>query len=383
MTGDVEVENAGGQAGNAAEDGDLRHLKIAFDLHIPDGVVEVLHAGVGVDVGRHAGVKADLFNGDELAAELGLEVETGPGDGHGLHAGAQVADTERDAVVVGLGDVVDVDAEVVGGEVKGDGLVVEEDDAVGELDLAGLQVEKGVENGFGRGRFGFWNGLVGAAVLVDDEVHLRLVDVQEREGDVLHRAGAVGGVGEEVLERDADEDAVGGDVGCLTRTFKTVDDEAVRFNGKVPQAEVHGGQVNLATGGFFQGADESFADAVLEVGGAGVHGEAAECEDEQQKKGAECPGGDAPCATPSGWRGGCLAGNGSLRGFWVEQAHQGASSPSFRMRTLPDSRRVLSHWSSRALTCCWSRSSSMRGARTSSAGGVACSLLYCGSMVFV
>ena len=265
-----------------------------------------------------------------------------------LHAGPQIANAERDAVVVGPGDVVHVDVKIVGIQVERDGTVVEQHSAVGELNLAGLQVQKRIKDRLVAGGLGFWDGLVGAAVLVDDEVDLRLVDVQQREGDVLHCASAACGMSQEVLERDADKDAIGGDVRRLSGTFKAMDDEAIRFYRKVPQAKVNGGEIDLATSGFFQRRHKGFANAILKISRAGIDCQTAEHQQEEQQERAKSPCDRLPHAPPACR---CSRGLGGLRIFRLKQAHQGASSPALRMRTLPVSRRLLSQSSSRVLTC--------------------------------
>ncbi len=100
VAGNVQVEHALGQPRKAAQHGDLRHLKIALHLHIPGRVVEALHARVCVQVRTLAGVEGHAFDGDQLAAKLRPHVEPRLCHRHLLHARAQIADADRQAVMV-------------------------------------------------------------------------------------------------------------------------------------------------------------------------------------------------------------------------------------------------------------------------------------------
>ena len=72
---DIQIHDAGNKTRKSTKDRDLRNLKAPLDLHVPYGIIKVLHAGVGVEVRRLAGVEADLLNGDELAAKFSLQMQ--------------------------------------------------------------------------------------------------------------------------------------------------------------------------------------------------------------------------------------------------------------------------------------------------------------------
>src|ERR1035437_10847392 len=65
----------------------------------------------------------------------------------------------------------------------------------------------------------------------------------------------------------------------------------------------------------------------------------------------------------------------------VVRAH-GASSPGFKMRTLPCARNEVSQSSSSLSTCCCNNISWMRSAIVASAGGAIFSFSYAGIIVF-
>ena len=84
----------------------------------------------------------------------------------------------------------DLGVEVAGGEIEGDGAVVEDGEAVGKLHLACLQIEQLVRQRLGAGAGAPGDRLVGVAVGIDDEMKVRLVYMQIREADPRLRTHA-------------------------------------------------------------------------------------------------------------------------------------------------------------------------------------------------
>ncbi len=159
------------------------------------------------------------------------------------------------------------------------------------------------------------------------------------------RGGAgAGRVLEEADDLDADEDAVGGEVRGLAGTFEAVDDEVVGLDGEVPEVEVNRAELDLAAGGVLEDADNFLADAVLEVGGGRVPGEAAE-EDQHEQDETACEPGDAAED---------LDGESArLGGLILFRFAHGATSSGLIMRTEPWALSWRSQSERRAPTRCW------------------------------
>ena len=216
---------------------------------------EVIEQCGGGDFCGGAGGEVEGLEFGGVATEFGGEVQTRLHLGLRFHFGAQVVEVERDAVVVGCGNVMDFGLEVARGEIEGDGAVVEESDAVGKLDFAGLQIEQRVCEGLVAGAGLFRDGLVGFAVLVDDEVDVRLLDPEVIEAD----AGCLvfsGCVAKEGVDFEAEEDFRGGKVGSFAGGFGAVDDEAIDFDGEVQQAEGDVAYLYFSAGGVFEDLDD-------------------------------------------------------------------------------------------------------------------------------
>ena len=78
-------------------------------------------------------------------------------------------------------------------------------------------------------------GLVGLAVFVDDEVELRMLDLQQIQPDV-RRQPRTRGMREEAENLDVNQNLVDGEIGRLTGRFGAMDDEAIGLDRKMPRS---------------------------------------------------------------------------------------------------------------------------------------------------
>ncbi len=191
-----------------------------------------------------------------------------------------------------------IHGKIVRGQVKRNGFIVQQHDAVGQFHLACLQIQQRVQHRLIAGAFRLRYRLVGGAVLIDDQVNVRLVHMQQRKRDELHGARAVGRMGEQVLQRDADQDTVGGQVGCLARSFQSVDDQPIGLYRQMPKAEVNRLQVNPAAGRFLQCGNKRLAHAVLEILRIGVQRQTSQHQQDKHKQRAHCPEQPTPHTAP-------------------------------------------------------------------------------------
>ena len=128
------------------------------------------------------------------------------------------------------------------------------------LDPADAQIEEAVERGLA-GLAGFAGlGLVGCAVLVDDQMELRAIDCQRAQKDARAH---------EIEYADAHAEDFNLRVGGLIGVFKSVQNYAAGIGLQGEEMPVKGANFSAAAGGCFQLFDQMAADHFFKAGRGG------------------------------------------------------------------------------------------------------------------
>src|SRR6185437_1395943 len=218
------------------------------------------------------------------------------------------------------------------------------------------------------------NGLIRVAVLVDDQVKVRLFHTKIVQRNMRLRTFA-DRVRQERVDAQTQEDLRGGEVRHLTWTFGAMNHQIVRLNGEMPQIERDMAQLDFAAGRILDHADDFFAHPALKVRCRRVPRESKHQHDQQDQNGCADPAKGSPHArAPHRLLRSARCG---LRSF----AH-GASSPGCSTTTLPCARKLFSQSCSRLLTCCCRSTSRIWSDTPSSFGAGACCRWYSGTSVF-
>ncbi len=383
---DVEVQNTRGETFDPAQQADLHQADAPGNIGLPLRLGKVLNFGVCCKMRVVTGIEVEVSQPGSVAAEFQIQVQLGVLKGLFGDLCLQIGEVDVDTVPVGFGQVLHAGVQVLGRDVERNGAVVDEDQAVGKLDLFGLQVQKRVLDGLGAGRSLLRNGLVGLAVLVDDQVRMWLLHPQEVQAYMRLRALA-DRVAQEAVDFQADEDLRRGEVRRFPRRLGAVDDEVIYLDGKVPQVEANMADIDLAAGRVLEDRLDLAAHAVLEVLGARVPVQAEEHDQYQNGKRDKDPAKETRHAVVGPPQTGRRCGlprvrrrrNGAL---WRSEVAHGASSPGCRIVMLPCARRLCSQSRSRLDTCCCCNTSRMRGSTEAKGAGLVPAFLYSGSMVF-
>ena len=200
----------------------------------------------------------------------------------------QVAQVDRGPIAVRLHQVVHLRVQVVRRQVERDGAIVHLRQPMHQLHILRLQVEQRIHHRLVRLRGLARYGLVGLALLVDDQVHLRLFHPQQIQPDVRGHS-APRDMGQETENLDAHKDLVRGQVRRLARTFEAVHHQPVHFHRQVPEVEVHPADLDPAADRIFERRDQLLAHPPLKVRRTRVVGCAEKQDHQQQRKPAKEP----------------------------------------------------------------------------------------------
>ena len=220
----------------AGEIADLLQRKLAVDSGLPLRMREVLDQSGCLEMRIHARLKVEARQLRHVAAQLHLHVQPRLHLGLRHHARAQIGKIDRDAVAIARGDVVHLCVEILRCGIKRNRAIVYDCEPIRQLNLAGLQIEQCVLHRFGARARVLGNGLIRVAVLVDDQVKVRLFHTQIVQRNMRLRTFA-DRVRQEGVDAQTQEDLRGREVRHLTWTFGAVDHQIVRLNGEMPQIE--------------------------------------------------------------------------------------------------------------------------------------------------
>jgi hypothetical protein len=135
--------------------------------------------------------------------------------------------------------------------VKGVGAIVDEDEAVADLDVAGLEIEELIDSGaVGSGGMGGMR-LVSGTVGVVDEVDGGVVDFEIAEEDA--RAP-------EAQDADAGADAIDSGVRGFAGSFRAVEDDSVGFGIEAEEMPVEGSDLGPAASALLEQVDHALSN---------------------------------------------------------------------------------------------------------------------------
>ena len=135
------------------------------------------------------------------------------------------------------------------------GTIVVIEDAMFDLDVTGLQIEHRIDGVRGRPSMR-WLRLVGGSVGIDDEVNLRLHDVEVAQQNA--RAPEI-----EDIDRDVKRRELG--VGRFSLRFATVQDHSIGIGFEFEKAPMERADFCASAGCGFNARDQALADDVLEA----------------------------------------------------------------------------------------------------------------------
>ena len=191
--------------------------------------------------------------------------------------------------------VLQLDTEIVGRQIEGCRLLIDDRQPIVQLGAIHLKVEERIRDGFIARAFGFGVRLVGRAVGVNDEMNDRMVSFQVVKADLGSKEGD---------DFYTDEEPVDVRIGNLSRRFEAMDGEVVGLEFEAQQTPAEGAQFNAASCSSFKNGDHSLAHAIFKLRRARVpHDTADEQGGEHEQDEAHLPP-VAPQSAVPGWRGG-------------------------------------------------------------------------------
>ena len=190
----------------------------------------------GLEMRIHASLKVKARQLRHVAAQLQLHVQPRLHFGLGGHARTKIGKIDGDAVAIARPDVVHICVEVLRRRIERNRAIVHDSKPIRQFHLARLQIEQGILHGLGARAWLPGNRLIRVAVLVDDQMKVRLFHAKIVQRNVRLRALA-DRVREEGVDAQAQKDLGRGEIRHLTGALAAMDHQIVGLNRKMPKVE--------------------------------------------------------------------------------------------------------------------------------------------------
>jgi hypothetical protein len=178
--------------------------------------------------------------------------------------------------------------EVLRGEIERNGSIVDDGKPIRQLDLIGLEIEQHILRGSRAGALVLRHRLVGLAILVDDEVNMRLLDAEIIHPNVRLRPHTRD-VRDEGIDVHTHEDLVRGEIRRFPWTFRAVNHQPIGLNRKMPKAEREMSKLDASPCSVFKQRNDLGTGTPLKIRRRCVVPEAGKQHDNEQHQRAEEP----------------------------------------------------------------------------------------------